>query len=258
MTMSSFTKSAPYYDLFYKDKDYVGETNKIHTLIQHYRPSSKNILDLGCGTGEHAKYLTRFGYSVTGIDNSSCMLRIAKRKFLQSKELVKLKKADITTYRSNNPFGVAVSLFHVFSYLITNKDVLAFFSSTFNNLENGGLFIFDCWYGPGVLTSPPEVQTSTGACKEYIFTKTKHPIHKKKEHIVEVTHDTAITWQNGKQSHVQETHRLRYFFYTEIKKMLTQSGFTVLSWGDIQNSFAAPKKGSWDVTFVAQKPFSKK
>ncbi len=258
MTAHPFTKSAPYYDLFYKDKNYFTEVKQIHTVIKKISPPSQQMIDLGCGTGEHAKYFTRLGYTVTGIDNSSAMLRIAKNKCAQSHVSVKLKKADITTFQSPQPFGIAVSLFHVFSYLLTSQDILGFFVSTYNNLENGGLFIFDCWYGPGVLASPPEVQTRNGKCKEFAFTKTKHPIHNKKEHTVEVTHTTTIKWKNGKKLKVEETHCLRYFFYTEIKRMLTQSGFVLLSWGDIQNNFSSPKPGVWDVTFIAQKPFSKK
>ena len=38
------------------------------------------ILDLGCGTGELAKYLNGRGNSVIGLDLSEKMIRIAKMK----------------------------------------------------------------------------------------------------------------------------------------------------------------------------------
>ena len=49
--------SGDYYNLFYKDKDYELEAKYISNKIQEYRPGSNSILELGCGTGKHAKEL---------------------------------------------------------------------------------------------------------------------------------------------------------------------------------------------------------
>lgn len=43
-----------YYDLLYKDKDYKREADYVDALIKKYHPepkSIKNLLELGCGTG---------------------------------------------------------------------------------------------------------------------------------------------------------------------------------------------------------------
>lgn len=71
---------AEIYDLLYKDKDHSAEAIAIHHLIQKYRPGAKTILDLGCGTGDHAIALTKLGYVVTGLDLSADMIDLARKK----------------------------------------------------------------------------------------------------------------------------------------------------------------------------------
>ncbi|MFN8386707.1 MAG: class I SAM-dependent methyltransferase [Anaerolineales bacterium] len=49
-------------------KDYAKETEKTHKLIQKYCQSGGvNLLDVACGTGTHAGYLSKY-YKVEGMD----------------------------------------------------------------------------------------------------------------------------------------------------------------------------------------------
>ena len=75
--MNVFEKYAEYYDLLYEDKDYPAESNFIHTLIQEHFSTAESILDLGCGTGNHALALLNFGYRITGIDKSKLSIKKA-------------------------------------------------------------------------------------------------------------------------------------------------------------------------------------
>ncbi|OXS77038.1 hypothetical protein B1B04_01145 [Lysinibacillus sp. KCTC 33748] len=76
--MSNFNQYAEYYDLLYKDKDYIQEANYIDSLLQKYSSNTKSILELGCGTGKHAIILGKKGYKVHGVDLSEGMIREAK------------------------------------------------------------------------------------------------------------------------------------------------------------------------------------
>ena len=66
-----------YYNLLYKDKDYAGEAEYIHRLVNAHHPHAKTLLDLGCGTGKPALLLAQAGYRVTGVDRSEEMLAAA-------------------------------------------------------------------------------------------------------------------------------------------------------------------------------------
>jgi SAM-dependent methyltransferase len=69
------------YDALYRDKDYQSECDLIERVFREYgtRPVH-TILDLGCGTGNHAIPLAQRGYEVVGVDRSADMLEIAREK----------------------------------------------------------------------------------------------------------------------------------------------------------------------------------
>src|SRR5260221_4703226 len=151
-SMSVFGTYSRYYNLLYKDKDYMGEAEYVGTLIREHHPRAKSVLDLGCGTGRHASLLARMGYEPTGVDRSSEMLAVDRsaspsadpRKdspgarggdapFLHP-EFV---QGDIRAARLSKRFDVVISLFHVMSYLTTNDDLLAAFATAREPLQPG-------------------------------------------------------------------------------------------------------------------------
>ena len=124
--MTVFGSYSRYYNLLYRDKDYAGEAEHVHCLIQRHFPGAKTVLDLGCGTGRHDLLLAGKGYSITGVDMSEEMLDIAnsqlsslnvQRGSLSShSSSLNFLQGDIRTVRFDKTFDVVVSLFHVVSY----------------------------------------------------------------------------------------------------------------------------------------------
>lgn len=51
----------------------------VEDVIKEYKPETKTILELACGTGVVAKELMTKGYRVTGLDISEEMLQKAKK-----------------------------------------------------------------------------------------------------------------------------------------------------------------------------------
>ena len=104
--MKAFGNYSRYYNLLYKDKDYIGEAGFIHDLIQKHSPAAKNILDLGCGTGRHDLLLAEKGYAIAGVDMSEEMLLIARSQELNSSTAQQLNflHGDIRTFRVDKKF----------------------------------------------------------------------------------------------------------------------------------------------------------
>lgn len=74
-----FTDSSDIYDLIYSFKDYEKESNEITEIIKKVRPDCKKILDIGCGTSEHHKYLNKH-FVTDGIDLNEKFIEISKQK----------------------------------------------------------------------------------------------------------------------------------------------------------------------------------
>lgn len=225
--MSQFKDYAKIYDLIYREKDYLSESKYVFSIANKFLESSvKNILELGCGTGNYSRCFTQMGYSVTGVDFSEEMIEIARNNNIAEASFV---RADIRNYTLDKKFPLIISLFHVFSYLNTSTDVELFFENAYNHLEKGGLLIFDCWNGEGVLTELPSKRSKTVENEVYLINRQTTPTHLEDKNIVEVNFDFKIEDKINREVYVfTEQHKMRYFFAEDIVKY-SESKFELLA-----------------------------
>src|SRR5215212_524377 len=228
-----FREYARYYDLLYRDKDYAAEARFVCDLLRQHAPSAHLILDLGCGTGAHAALVAAQGYFVHRIDISPVMLERAHQRhaglpFDQASKLL-FSLGDIRTVRLNSEFDAVISLFHVLNYQTTNEDLQATLATVRAHLKPDGVFIFDCWYGPAVLSNLPSKRTKQAEEGSVSVLRCADPTLHPNENLVDVKYRFSIRDKtNGKVSELRETHRLRYLFKPELDLLLNESGLTPL------------------------------
>ena len=181
-----------YYDLLYSDKDYHGEAEYIDSLIKNSSKNTKAILDMGCGTGKHASLLCDKGYSVHGIDLSEDMLKIAETRRIDREEQLSFSHSNIQELDFKKKFDVVVSLFHVMSYQNSNEELIKAFEVAKNHLDDDGVFIFDFWYGPAVLTDLPITRVKRLENENIKVTRLGEPVLYAQENIVDVIYDVFI------------------------------------------------------------------
>ena len=122
------------YDLFYQEKDYTEETRQLESIFKTYNTTVHSILDLGCGTGNHAFPLAQRGYEVVGVDRSAPMLARARSKLLNTDLNGRLvfQHADIGAVNLGKSFDVVLMMFAVLGYPHVGISIRAdFLSSTF-------------------------------------------------------------------------------------------------------------------------------
>lgn len=87
---------------------------------------SRRLLDLGCGTGEHARFLVTRGYEVVGVDASESMLASARDQPLTAG--LEFVEGDIRQLASTveGQFGGAICLGNTLPHLKAEDDLQGF------------------------------------------------------------------------------------------------------------------------------------
>lgn len=249
MFMEVFKDYAYYYNTFNKDKDYKKEAKQIDDLIKKYGNHIFKVLDFGCGTGKHDIELKKLGYYCTGIDLSPEMIEIANHDL--EKEDINFLVDDIRKFKTKETYDSVISLFHVMSYQNKNEDVLSTFISAREAVKKGGLFIFDVWYGPGVLSDKPCVRVKELEDEENKLVRIAKPVMHDKENVVDVNYDILIINKNtGITKIIQEEHNMRYFFRPELEILLNNAGFQLIANVDCK-TLGETNYDSWTSYFIA-------
>lgn len=249
--MNIFDSYSKYYNLLYKDKEYSREVEYVSNLINKYNPNSKTILDLGCGTGRHDEFFVKRGYSVCGIDISEKMLEEANK--LAEKGKLSFFKGDIRNLELNQQFDVVISLFHVISYQTTNEDLRNTFETASKHLKRRGLFIFDCWYGPTVLSEKPSVRIKRLEDENTKLLRIAEPVMYPNENLVDVNYEILVEdKESGNYEILNETHTMRYLFKPEIEGFMESANFRVEKCEEWLSG-NEPGFDTWGVTFIGLK-----
>jgi SAM-dependent methyltransferase len=224
-----FDSYADYYDLLYKDKNYVGEGDYILDLLKRNNVESGEILELGCGTGSYSRHLVEAGFSVLGTDLSDKMIDLASSKILDRQlSNLSFRVGDARTFRCNREFDAVVCLFHVASYLSSNTDFKHMLETAWLHLKPGGILIFDFWYGPGVLSDPPVTRVKKMQDDNLSILRIAEPTMDFGKNIATVHYDVIATHSDGSLDEFSEEHSMRYFFLPELDLFLSDSGFHIL------------------------------
>ena len=250
-----FSDYAHYYDLLYRDKDYQAEADYVAGLIRRFHPGARLLMELGCGTGKHALLLADLGFSIHGIERSPEMLTLALETVADNRQSINkgslsFSEGDIRTVRLTERFDVIIALFHVISYQTTNEDVTASFETARHHLQPGGLFIFDVWYGPAVLTERPEVRIKRMADDQIEITRLAEPVLHPNENRVDVNYHVFVrNFATQAVTELRERHAMRYFFKQEIELIATHMGFQSLHTEEWLSGKAIGTN-SWGVCFT--------
>ncbi|MBO6538847.1 MAG: class I SAM-dependent methyltransferase [Rhizobiaceae bacterium] len=255
--MTVFGRYSRYYDLLYADKDYEGEAAFVRAQLLAFAPDATEILELGCGTGKHAELMARESYVVHGVDLSEDMLALAEKRrgALGAHLAARLSYAhgDARTYASGRTYDAVISLFHVVSYQPNNDDLIAMFENAASQLNPGGVFLFDYWYGPAVMTQQPETRVKRLSDDAIEVMRVAEPVIDTGAATVDVNYDIYVRDRSsGAVEQIRESHKMHYLFATEIDLLARLTGFSVKASFEFQTG-AKPSPDTWSVCSVLVK-----
>ena len=254
--MAIFNDYARYYNLLYRDKEYASEVAFIISVLKDAGLTPTTILDLGCGTGRHALEFARQGIAVTGVDLSEAMITMGQEMLdtmaRKPEPVPVLCQGDACAVRQGQTFDAVVSLFHVLSYQNLESQALDFFATAKVHLKPGGIFFFDFWHGPGVLTDLPMRRERTLTDGQTEILRRAVPEHRVGDNVVVVNYEIDITdTGSGRTASITEQHPMRYWFMPELRHLAVCSGFHVLREGGWMHT-DPPGMADWNAWMLLQ------
>jgi SAM-dependent methyltransferase len=136
------------------------------------RAPSPQVLDLGCGSGEHTRFLTSLGFSVTGVDASPAQLAAARESDLQGNYVL----ADLSALsgRLDAGQGGALCVGNTLPHLCEEVEVRAFFTGLATCLLPGAPFLlqllnYDRILDRGERSFPVHVRPGEGEGEDLVF-----------------------------------------------------------------------------------------
>lgn len=228
MTSDVFSKVyATAYDSLYADKDYPGECDLLEQVFAEYVDGPvRSVLDLGCGTGGHACLLAQRGYDVTGVDVSTEMLTLSRKKAQDlSSHHPRFVEGDVRSLDLGRQHDAVVMLFAVLGYQTANRDVRATLKVCRQHLRPGGVLIFDVWYGPAVLATGPTERVRVVGAGERRVLRAASAVLDTRHHLCRVDYRVWLAGSTSPLVESEESHLMRYFFPLELEMLLEDSEF---------------------------------
>jgi len=142
-------------------------------------------------------------------------------------------EGDVRTVRTGQSHDTVISLFHVMSYQTGDDDLRAAHDTAAAHLPAGGVFLYDYWYGPAVLTQRPTERVRRLADEAIKVTRIAQPVLHHGRNVCDVNYTLFVErLASGELQQFQEKHPMRYLFLPELSGLQgsTWNGPEDLAW----------------------------
>ncbi|WP_407269506.1 class I SAM-dependent DNA methyltransferase [Radiobacillus sp. PE A8.2] len=220
----SYDKMAFVYDLLMEDAPYDAWVEFTEVMLEKYKKEVRNIVDLGCGTGQITRRLAASGYEIVGVDYSEAMLTQAKSESDKQQLSIQWINQDIRELVGFSDCDVVVSFCDVMNYITEENELDSVFQRVYDMLADEGLFIFDV-HSLTHIENDMKDQTFAEIYDDVSYVWVCHAGQRQGE----VEHDLTFFVQDaeGKYERFDETHQQRTFNEEAYRGMLKKAGFTV-------------------------------
>ena len=217
---SLYSELSRYYDLIYHNKDYEGESERLLEIIEKEKKSNgKKLLDIGCGTGGHLKYLSDHFYC-SGLDLNEGILSVAREKL----DGVDLVQGDMCDFKLNRKFDVIISIFGTMGYCRTKENLEKAIENISIHLVPGGLFLMEPWFDKeSFVDGLPFMQTYNGEDLKIARVSSS----RKMGDLSRIDMHYLIAERGSDVEYFSDVHELGLFGIEDTKEILEKNSFTV-------------------------------
>lgn len=210
-----FTKSSELYDLIYSTKDYKSEANILASILLSFNPNIKEILDAGCGTAEHHRFLLD-RFQLEGFDLNEDFIKIAQSKNPEADYAV----ADMTNFNFEKQYDAVVCLFSSIGYVRTVTKLHLAISCFKKHLGENGVLAIEPWISPSDW-NPGQTHMQTYSSEEM---KVCRMTHTEIEDQLSILNFEYLVGNSDGIHKFSERHKLGLFDHDTMKNIFEQCG----------------------------------
>lgn len=216
-----FTESAEFYDLIYSTfKDYAAEAAQLADLLRRANPQCRTILDVACGTAEHARRLGEQGFAVDGLDLDPALVRIAQRK----NPAGTFVEGDMSDFHLSRRYDAVLCLFSSIGYLQTIDRVGRALICFREHLAPGGVVVVEPWLPPGAIDATRVIRNGAGEANGVRVSRVSRV--EVEGNLSYLHFDYEIADATGSR-HASEVHTLGLFETADMQRAFQDAGFDV-------------------------------
>jgi SAM-dependent methyltransferase len=217
-----YSSAAEVYDLIHTSyKDYAAEAAELASLIRESHPRAQAILDVACGTAEHARRLTvDHRFQVDALDINPEFVRLARTKLPHGRVF----EADMMSFDVPGRYDVILCLFSSIGYAGTLENVERTLMRFRAHLSPRGVVLVEPWFAPGVLepgriTSRLAEAGGVSVCR-MSYTSVSGRVSR--------SHFEYLIGRDSGIQHVRELHELGLFTTDEMLECFRRAGLVAM------------------------------
>jgi len=236
------------------------ERADIDFYVDLARQSGGPVLELGCGTGRVLLPIARAGIDIVGLDLSSYMLDVCRKKIgreaVDVQDRIQLVQGDMRSFDLERSFPLITIPFRGFQHLLEVEDQMACLKTVRQHLESRGLFVLDIFnpslnqlvkINPGEeFGEEPPFNMPDGRQVVRTHRITDRDYHRQ---IIHPELIYTIIHPDGKKEKHVHAFSMRYLFRYEAEHLLARCGF------HMEELFAGYDRSRYGSTYPGEQIF---